>query len=221
MRMSSRSFRGTSGNQQAYLASFCIDVHELISMGYQRMDYQAFSASEETDITGELVRAIHGAMQDRRAPEWMVRYALPKDDPPLNTAERLGKHRFRIDIEFERVQRGQRPLFRFEAKRLHGSHDVGKYLGEDGLGCFLSGKYPLTHHEAGMLGYVQSDDEPTWAKRIEDRINGRRSEYAVCTDGAWQKAPVVLGLDHTYRTRHNRKPPLSAVTIRHVLLRFC
>ena len=219
--MSSRSFRGTSGNQKTYLASFCIDVHELIRMGYQRMHYQAFSASEETDITGELVRAIHGAMQDRRAPEWMARYALPKDDPPLNTAERLGKHRFRIDIEFERVQHGQRPLFRFEAKRLDGSHDVGKYLGEDGLGCFLSGKYPLTHDEAGMLGYVQSDDEPTWAKRIEDRINGGRREYAVCTDGAWQKAPVIRGLDHTYRTRHNRKPPLSAVTIRHVLLRFC
>ena len=81
----------------------------------------------------------------------------------MNVQGKLGKSRPRVDIEFERVVRGKRPRLRFEAKRLNSAtgHTVAKYLGEEGLGCFLSGKYPMMHAEAGMLGYVQGEDEPT------------------------------------------------------------
>lgn len=209
-----------SGNRRVYRAAVRGHVHALIAMGYERLEPADFVNSEEPDITGALVDAMHDAIQDRDAPDWVDHYALPKDDRPLSVAGRRGKRRFRVDIEFERVRHGPRPLFRFEAKRLGARHPVCDYLGEDGMGCFLTGRYPVTDDEAGMLGYVQSDDEQAWAERIERRLHTNNSAYSIRSDGAWCRVRVVSGLSHTYRTRHDRKSPLPPVTIRHVLLRF-
>jgi hypothetical protein len=189
-------------------------------MGYQRLSPATYAASEEPEITGELVRAMHEAMQDDDAPEWVAHYELPKDDPPLNVPGRLGKRRPRVDIEFVRVCLGPRPRFRFEAKRLGRANPVGDYLGREGMGCFLSGKYLLTGDEAGMLGYVQSEDEPRWASKIEARLHASGNQFGIREDGPWQRARIVPGLDHTYHSRHDRRNPLPPVTIFHVLLRF-
>lgn len=221
MRDWAKSAVGKPGNRACYLPTFRRHVHEILYMGYRRLDYAQLTSSEEPEITGELVRAMREAMQDGGAPHWVVNYALPKDDPPLNVEGRLGKRRPRADIEFERTQLGPRPVFRFEAKRLNGIHPVSAYLGPDGLGCFVSGRYPADGEEAGMLGYVQSDDEATWADRINSCISSHRRQYALRPDGTWRKVAIVSGLGYTYRTRHDRPSPLPPITIGHVLLRFC
>lgn len=185
-------------------------------MGYARLCPNDLALSEETEITGELVRAMHDAVQADSAPSWVVHYALPKDDPPLNTPSRLGKARYRIDIEFERVQRGARPLFRFEAKRLGERRPASIYLGKDGLGCFLSGRYPTTNCQAGMIGYVQSDDEATWASKISECMSKDRGAYRVQKLGEWRRIRIIHGLKYTYQTSH----ATPAITIYHVLLRF-
>ena len=69
-------------------------------MGYARLTPENFATSEETVITGELVRAMYDVMESADAPSWFVHYELPKDDHPMNVPGRQGKSRPRIDIEF-------------------------------------------------------------------------------------------------------------------------
>src|SRR5262245_62168224 len=153
------------GLRDTYRRSLRTHAHTLIAMGYQELHAQDLVNSQEPEITGELVRAMREIQERAAAPPWVVYYTI-HDDPPLNVPGKRGAKRPRVDIEFERVTRGTRPRLRFEAKRLGRNHGIGQYLGEDGLGCFISGRYPLTHPEAGMLGYVQSNDETTWAAKI-------------------------------------------------------
>lgn len=208
---------GSSANGDIYAESLCRHAHELVMMGYGRLRPSDHVASQETEITGELVRAMREAMQEASAPDWVARYAL-RDDPPLDVPGRYGKARPRVDIEFELVRHGTRPLLRFEAKRLGPGHSTSAYLGEDGLGCFLSGKYPLNHPEAGMLGYVQDGNAGAWAKRIASGLNKAPALYFL--HRKWRKRRVLATCDHTYRTVHAPPKVEGLVTVHHVLLSF-
>jgi hypothetical protein len=203
----------------AYWASLRKHAHELIAMGYQELHAADFENSQEPDITGELVRAMREILERETAPDWAEYYAIP-EDPPLNVPSKQGTSRPRVDIEFERVKRGKRPRLRFEAKRLGRRHGVTTYLGVDGLGCFTSGKYPLTHPEAGMLGYVQSHGEVTWAARIEAALKQAPDTYAVVGDERGTLHPITPHLSHTYRSKHHCQRSEEDIDIFHILLRF-
>ena len=71
-----------------------------------------------------------------------------------------------------------------------------------------------------MLAYVQSDDEDTWACRIETALLKWPRDYACREQSPWRHEPVIDGLQYTYRSGHRRargKPPIE---IFHTLLRF-
>jgi hypothetical protein len=210
---------GQSAKRTVYTASFRRHVHLLVGMGYDRLVPPTYQTSEETAITGELVDAMRAAMAEVTAPVWVGHYTI-HDDPPLSLGGRLGKHRQRVDIEFERVILGKRPRFQFEAKRLCDHSTDSDYCGENGLGCFLSGEYAPEHREAGMLGYVQTQDEPTWATRIKVRLQAEPKKFQLRPNGGWKRVQTDSGLSFTYRTRHGRKNKLGPITISHVLLRF-
>src|SRR3979411_632392 len=57
-----------------------------------------------------------------------------------------------------------------------------RYLGAKGLGCFLSGSYAGTEQRGGMLGYVQSDDEQTWAAKIDKTFISSPKSFALKTN---------------------------------------
>ncbi len=196
-------------------------AHHLIAEGYERMDSAAFTRAQEPAITGELVRQMRVFLESGSgAPHWVVYYAI-HDDPPLEAGGRKGSARLRVDIEFERVVAGRRPRLRFEAKRLCTAtgHTVAGYLGPDGIGCFLSGRYPTTHGEAGMLGYVQSDDEPAWAERIASRLARSHAEHRVASP-AFAPQRLHAALLHTYVSHHLKGPTGHPLMVHHVLLRF-
>ncbi|MCB1032820.1 MAG: hypothetical protein KDD47_03185 [Acidobacteria bacterium] len=185
------------------------------------MDKRAFAEKQEPVITGELVREMRGYLESGPdAPDWATHYSI-HDDPPLNAGGRQGKSRFRVDIEFERVGTGPRPRLQFEAKRLNSStnHTVAGYLGVDGLGCFLSGRYPLTHGEAGMLGYVQSETEESWAEQIGARLDAEAEAFGTVPPSLAAKR-IATGLDHTWISQHRRGLELDLMLVHHVLLRF-
>jgi hypothetical protein len=71
-----------------------------------------------------------------------------------------------------------------------------------------------------MLGYVQSDDEPTWATRIEQNLIASPAEFAARRESPWRREPVVPALVHTYRSGHGRGPGRRPIEIYHTLLRF-
>jgi hypothetical protein len=213
--------RGRSDKQDVYLRALRRHACELLVMGYARLKPFNFAdCPDETIINGRLCDAMDEVMRDPRSPDWVERYAL-KDDNPLNVPGRYGKGRPRIDIEIERVKR-PRPRFRFEAKRLQAGtkHTASVYLGEAGLGAFLSGEYPLTHPEAGMIGYVQSDTEDIWASRISNALAATGNKFRVSPGGEWAKENLANNFRHTYRTQHEREGNGPRLTVYHVLLRF-
>ncbi len=193
-------------------------AHELLAGGYQRLTPAELTDSEEPEITGELCKAIEAFMASPEAPAWVDHYAL-RDDPKLNVPGRLGDARPRIDIEVERVQRGERPKFRFEAKRLGRKHTVGTYLGSAGLGAFLDGYYPLTLPEAGMLGYCQEQDSVHWADLLAAQLALKKKAHRQVPADRLTAQPLALGLD-TWRSMHFSSRQ-EALTIWHTFLRFC
>jgi hypothetical protein len=127
-------------DRPVYELAFVRRCHQLLASGYTELRPAALQNEEEPAITGELVRTMKFVQERGDAPRWMI-YLHIADDPPVNSPGRLGKHRRRVDIEFEKPQRGRHPRFQCEAKRLFQTDSLAKYLGIDGLGRFLVGDY--------------------------------------------------------------------------------
>jgi len=168
------------------------------------------------------VAAMQEALEDRSTPRRLCRYAVADDPPIQEMGAREGKRRLRIDIEVIRTGHGPRPRFQFEAKRLRqaNSESVADYLGPEGLGCFVSGRYARGQPEAGMLGYVQSDDGVLWAARICDRLREEPSRHSVTPDGAPTAVTVHAALPHSFRSRHERLAVGTAIVVYHTMLRM-
>jgi hypothetical protein len=161
--------RAASANRIVYEQRFIRCVHDLIKWGYDRLCASAYATQEETVITGDLAEAIEGILEYQNE-DWM-RFNRVYDDPPINESieapRRRGKGRRRVDIKLDSSEVSPYTRFCFEAKRLGKGNPVSRYLGPKGLGCFLSGSYAEAEQRGGMLGYVQSDDEQTWAAKID------------------------------------------------------
>lgn len=189
----------------------------LIWMGHERLRLESFSASEEDDITGELVRLIKEEVCcDPDAPEWVDHYEV-HEQTRQNIDGRRGKRRPIMDIEVERHHRGPRPKLGFEAKRLGHSHTVKKYLSKDGMMAFLNNYYPTTHDEGGMIGYVQQNTVEHWAMAISAEALSNKSNYRVIADSSWEphgEPANFFVMRHT--CEHGR--PFNIV---HIFLPFC
>ena len=125
--------------------------------------------------------------------------------PATERASANGKERPRVDIEMERTQRGPHPRFQFEAKKLPVSHKdaVGEYLGQNGLGCFLSGQYAISHDDAGMLAYIQSGSVADWVEKVKTRLEKERDACDLI--GEWTKARIIRDVEHCFCSAHGRK----------------
>jgi hypothetical protein len=211
--------KGQSDNTDELRQVFIRRVHRLIKLGYDRMNPSAFQAEEEPAITGELVRAIDTLCGDPQSEEWMTYYSA-HDDPPVNDPVRKGKGRRRVDIRVDSSECRPRIRFFIEAKRLGDRNPVRKYLGREGLGCFLWGDYARDEDTAGMLGYVQSGDPRDWAEKIEATLAKSPDSYGVLKTSPWQQQALIAGLQHTYRSGHGRKTLARPIQVYHTLLTF-
>ena len=213
-----------SGNFAEYDRLFIPRVHRLIKLGYDRLESTQYANEQEPAITGDLTESIE-AVLDCPTASWMRFYSV-YDDPPVNEPKRRGirrrkgRARRRVDIRLDSSEVSPRTRFRFECKRLGRRYNVGRYLGCDGLGCFLRGEYANEDLRAGMVGYVQSDDEETWAQRIATTLNASADEYALRRNSPWRHEPVIDELEHTYRSGHGRGRGKRTIELYHTLLRF-
>ena len=216
-----QTHKSASDDRHEYHKAFRRQVFELLRRGYERLDSLAFKDSDEEDITGEFVREIRNVTEDRSSPSWTHCYAI-HDDPRINALGRLGKRRLKLDIEFERTGAGKHPCYPFEAKRLSShTHAIGKYLGPDGLGQFLSGNYASEQDEAGMLGYVQSETPSDWARKAHDTFVKNTEMLHLCFDGNWKPVDNLAKFDNCYCSKHNRPSAGKPTTLFHVFLSFC
>jgi hypothetical protein len=223
MRPSSYQGRGVSSHRDDYDRVFIRRVHELVKMGYDRLRPSAYTTEEETVITGDLVEAIERILEVANE-DWMRFYRV-YDDPPINelkqATRRTGKRRRRVDIKLDSSEVSPYTRFCFEAKRLGKRHPVSRYLGAEGLGCFLSGSYAGAERRAGMLGYVQSDDEPTWATKIDRALAASAIASGLQSTGSnFRSYPISAQLRHTYVSEHRRITDGKQIHIYHSFLRF-
>jgi hypothetical protein len=158
---------------------------ELIWMGHKRLNSASYASAEEDDITGMLVQEIKRVIQHPDSPEWVDHYRV-HEQVPQNINAQLGKRRPKMDIEFERGGRGPQPRLGFEAKRLGRGNAVGNYLNEEGLGAFLSGYYPTTHGEAGLLGYIQDRTPAEWSAKLTSALHADLKRYQIAPAGTWR-----------------------------------
>lgn len=215
----SEEHRYSAKRKQTFRDAFLRNCHELLAMGYASMDAASFRSEEETVITGKLVLAMTATLESSDAPPRLA-HLVAFDDPPVNAPGRTGKRRRRVDIELIRTQRGRRPRFQFEAKRLSGSGSVTAYLGANGMELFLKGDYAAGHQDAGMLGYVQSGEPCGWAEKIGKRLSTEPKTYRVRDDGHFLRHELTPALDCTYCSKHDRHGIGEPITVFHTFLRF-
>ncbi len=209
-----------SANTHDYRNAFLGRVHEILQLGYQRVDVKSCSLSDEPTITGKLVESIRTVMDDPKSPRWMNFFSV-EEDPPVNNGTKTGKRRDRLDIEFSSGTRRPRCRFSFEAKRLGVKNPVSDYIGREGLGCFLDGRYAAESDDAGMIGYMQSDSPREWAEKLAAQVDGLAKNHAVCKNGHWKASRFAKGPQYTFHTRHKRARISREINIFHSLLAFC
>lgn len=202
-----------------YRLAFLRKCYRLIGLGYARLNPESLCLAEETEITGELVRAIAEALEGSAHPSWM-RFFFVADDPPQNTADRLGRRRPRVDIEFIESRITPRNRFRCEAKRLYRSGSVSEYLGSDGLGMFLNGAYAASEDEGGLIGYVQARSIAEWIDRIDAGFQKGGPNLALCAGTRFGPVDVDGGPKGAWLSSHERITVGRRIHIFHLLLSF-
>ena len=206
----------TQRQQDLYRPAFVHNCLLVLMHALKRLSDRQLSMEEEPTITGLIVASAKELIEMEDAEPWME-HVIVLDDPPQNDdTDRLGKGRPRIDIEFVETRKGLRPRFHVEAKRLYRSNSVTEYLGQSGLGMFVSGSYASDWPSAGMLGYVQTDTCATWLSAIERGMKAR--EMFKC--GLWQSARwTTEGLQDVRESRHERvQKSLGTISLFHLLI---
>jgi len=109
-----------------------------------------------------------------------------------------------------RVMHGKRPkvFFVFECKRLNVVNDgkyaslAGKYVGKEGMGCFLSGQYDGGSDCGGMIGYVMDNDVKKAIVAINKALVTYKDELKINPPLKLKKSSILAGQESCYETIH-------------------
>ena len=203
-----------------YWSTYRQHIHTLLAWGYANSRNRVEGKHEEPDITGFIAEAIKDRLDAPDSPPWCNQIGID-DDPPIRGGGRTGRSRWRPDLIFESVERRPRPKYHFEAKRLRKQQSIKDYLGEDGLQCFLTGRYSHESNEAGMLGYIQCDNISTWVERLQlaiDQDCHDKNELLLLSPQC--DIQVVDAFPQEWMSKHDRRTGKSIV-IHHLLLDYC
>jgi len=203
-----------------YWSTYRQHIHTLLAWGYADSRNKVQAKHDEPAITGFIAEAIQNRLEALDSPLWCNQIVI-KDDPPIHGGKRTGRSRWRPDLIFESVERRPRPKYHFEAKRLRKPQSIDDYLGEDGLQCFLSGRYAYESDEAGMLGYIQCDNISIWVRRLQLAIDQDfQGKNAFLLLSPQRNIQVVDAFPQEWLSQHNRHTGRSIV-IHHLLLDYC
>jgi len=210
---------GASANSTELRDVFVRRVHQLVRLGYERLNPADHAKAQEPAITGDLHVAIETVL-DHPTEDWMRLYSA-HDDPAENDGRRKGKQRKRIDLRIDSAFNSPRCRFRFEAKRLGKRHPAKVYLGSEGLGCFLCGNYARQEDHAGMLGYVQSGDLADWADALCDELQHDPQSYEFNLATSFTAIPNEVSNGRcSYQSQHARPTLGRSILIDHILLKL-
>ncbi|MFO7605380.1 MAG: hypothetical protein R6W72_03620 [Desulfurivibrionaceae bacterium] len=108
-------------------------------------------------------------------------------------------HSGRIDINFI-CPPGVETYFAFEAKRLHVTFPsgwqslVGEYVtGDQGMMCFVTGRYSGTQQAAAMLGYVFDGDIAKARRGIDNSVRKNAGLLKLSAPHGFHSSPILPG----------------------------
>jgi len=203
-----------------YQRSFRAHVFAILEAAYGALDSKSQQDCDEDTITQRLQEGAQAFVESVNAPPWAEHFEIV-DQRKDNSSGASGKNRPILDLVFTRTQRGRRPRFTFEAKRLYEKSGEREYLGREGIGAYVDGTYRRDDGEAGMLGYVQKDSPAEWADKITAVLASNPKGLDICQGGEWRSVVLARNLPFAYQTRHARKSIGTEITMYHVLLLFC
>lgn len=205
-----------SSARNAYDYGFRRDAHQLIAWGYQDALPSIHCKLLEEEITGLIVEAIENKLDDPFTPERFDRYSID-EEKPIAVEGRQGKKRRRLDLVVVSGHSRPRPRYIFEAKRLRkNGYPIGKYLGKDGLSCFIQGVYSSQYPEAAMIGYIQSDIASYWESELQRSFN-KDLNNDLCIVKLLQKAKVLSSMPDVWLSMHKRTVG-DIITVYHIFL---
>jgi len=132
-------------------------------------------------------------------------------------------HKGRIDICFI-CSGGDQTYFAIEAKRLHITNQQGKweslisgYVTKDqGMMCFVAGKYSAAQRAGAMLGYVFDGDVDRARSGISKAVNDSRTMLKIKGSCGLMQSNVVKRRERVDETRHRFSR--RSFTIYHLLV---
>lgn len=202
-----------------YWSAYRRHVHTLLAWGYADSRHRVQVDDEEPAITGFIAEAIQDRLDDPNSPDWCDTIDI-HDDPPIPGGGRTGRGRWRPDLIFKSTERRPRPMYHFEAKRLREQGSGKEYLGEAGLGCFISGKYASGSDEAGMLGFVQCDDTGIWVARLQSAIDqDLQNKNELLLLPPQRKMQIIGAFHQEWISKHGRKIG-GNIIVHHILLDY-
>lgn len=198
-----------------YANAFVLRCHELLGIGYGRLESASLQTLEEEVKTGRLRGEMEAALDEPSRPEWATQLTVVEEQPE-NVREATGKRRPCIDICIKCINPRPSTSFRFEAKRLRDTHSMGKYLGTDGMLALLTGHYGDLQF-SGMIGYVQTGDCAGWAVKIKERITEKPARYHAETPVVFDDLSIAICVP-VFCSRHRCGTPHLPRRIAHTLL---
>lgn len=212
------------GQWEDYLTVPREDAHLLLAWGHADARSKLPTARDEYDITGFLADAMDRRINNPLTPERFSLYSVHNERPVSPNAE-VGKARPRLDIQIEHCGVRPKRYYTFEAKRLRNdarasaSDSLSRYLGNEGVGRFIAGKYKGEGLEAVLLGCIQAHNAEFWLGLFtrafaEDASSGRNRLNII---QQLQRCHIIAELPDEASSVHRR---VSGSTIRllHILL---
>lgn len=200
-------------------AAFIAAVFQVVGRAYAVLRRRSLAGLDEVAITGELVDALRRIVERETFPPWGFLLSIHDDPPVHGTGQRKkGNSRRRIDVQIEQVHIGPRPRFSFEAKRLRegDAKAVSRYIGADGLGCFVGAQYAAEANVGGMLAYLESGDSSKWVKRLGTAIAERPASRTEA-DCHWE-TPSFSPRGIPCRNSRHKRQTLGVIRITHAFL---
>lgn len=205
-----------SFTRNSYDYGFRRDAHQLLAWGYQDALAEIHCNLQEEEITGLIAEAMEKRLDNPSTPEKFDRYSID-EEKPIAIEGRKGKKRRRLDLVVVSGHSRPRPKYIFEAKRLRkNGYPIGKYLGEDGLQCFVKEVYASQYPEAAMVGYVQSDPTSYWESELKRSFDGDLKNDLRITQ-LLQKVQVLSSVPDVWVSKHERITG-SAIAMYHIFL---
>ncbi len=170
----------------------------------------------ENRITKPFVGHLQACQNTRRSPFFFDANVKLLD---ANKDTELGE----VDI---RVMHGlnSKVFFAFECKCLNvvrkGKRNSlsGDYVGPDGMGCFLSGKYWGGNDCGGMIGYVMDNDLDSAKLAVNNALRRNVRQLGLQKPEELNPTPICPEESRCSETRHSINTKL--IIIYHILLEF-